>query len=420
MNSSIRRWTKLALFIVLSLTLVVALLSSACGGAKPAAQVQKVKVGLSLGFTGAFASGTGPLSNGVLAYMKYVNDQGGVQYTDPTTGKTEKALLDIDWQDDAYDVGKVLSIYETQKTWGATSEVLVMSPDVLAGVASRDGVPVLSAGNLGGPSLSEKPIYVTALYPAYIDQVIAFMQWAKTQQATPPRIAWLALDTPAFQSAAGGAGMTNALAQQYGCVFVDRETVEATASDMTIQLTRIKEANPDWIIVQAIPNIISLAQKDAQLIGMPASMKFVAITTFSEELIPLIGNATWYGTTSWAFGTENSIAGVQFVHQIMNKYYGLPGDTQNAWGVLLAMIEVGAIQKALDTVGYTNLTPAAMNDALHSLTNFDTMGLTAPITTTPDYPVCSQSLKVGVIQGGKLTGLSDFIPMGRVGLTMPD
>jgi branched-chain amino acid transport system substrate-binding protein len=419
MNSGVRRLTKLTFLIVLSLTLVVALLLSACGGGTPT--VEKVKVGLSLTYTGPMATTTSPISDGIQAYMKYVNDQGGIQYTDPTSGATKRALLDIDWEDNGYDSGKVTTVYQTQKQWGMDLELLVMSPDVIAATASRNEVPVLSAGNLAAASMATQPVYVSVLYGSYVDQVLAFTQWASTQQATPVRIAWVALNIPAFQSAAGGAGITDELLKQYGGTLVDRENVDVTATDISIQLTRVKAANPDYVILQLIPSTISVAMQDAQMIGMPKSVKFVAITTFDENLVPILGNESegLMGLLSWSFATEYNIQGVQFANQVMETYYGHSVTTDNIWGISLAMTAVGGIQKALNTVGFEKLTPSAVNDGLHSLTNLDTMGLTEPVTMTPDYPVASQHIKIGVIENGQINALSGWVQVPRLGLTLP-
>lgn len=420
MARNTRRAAKRSLFISLSLSLVIALLLCACGGETEEEQAQKVKIGLSLGFTGALASGTTPVSEGVLAYMKYVNDQGGIEYEDPDTGDMQQALLDIDWEDNFYAVDKTLSVYKRQKEWGMNLQVLVMSPDVIADQASRSEVPVMSAGNLAKGSMEPEPRYVSVLYGSYVDQILAFTEWASEQQTSPPKIGFLALDIPAFSSAAGGGGLTEELVSQYGGELVGVERVPMTVTDMTIELTRLKDANPDWIILQLVPSSIAVAMKDAQRIGMPETTKFIAITTYGEDLIPLLGDLSegFYGMLSWSFASETDVAGVQLAHDVMNTYYGRPANTSNVWGVALAMIAVGGIEQALESVGIADLSPSDVNDALHSLTNFDTMGLTIPVSMTEDYPAASEHIKIGVIEGGVIERQSNWIELPRIGLTL--
>ncbi|HXZ94652.1 MAG TPA: ABC transporter substrate-binding protein, partial [Dehalococcoidia bacterium] len=276
-----------SLLIVLSLVVALTTLLMVGCSSKQATTGQQtmVKLGLSLALTGPMASGSAPMSQGMLAYTKYVNDQGGIQYVDPATGKTEKALLDVHWQDNAYDAAQRLSVYKTQKDWGMVLQLLVSSPDDVAGVASTSAVPIMSVASIDATSLAPQPVYVTGLFVPYPAQNAAFIKWASQQQATPPRIALLALDQPIFRNQFSGKGLTPEFVSQYGGVLADVEYVSPTSTDYTIELTRIKAANPDWIITQLVPSEIALAVTDALRIGMPNTVKFVGTSSTYDESI---------------------------------------------------------------------------------------------------------------------------------------
>jgi hypothetical protein len=102
-----------SILVMLAMIVALTLVIGACGKEEtPTGQAAMVKMGLSIAFTGPMASGSAPMGEGMLSYVKYVNDQGGIEYTDPATGKTNKALLDYRWEDNAYDASKRLAIFK--------------------------------------------------------------------------------------------------------------------------------------------------------------------------------------------------------------------------------------------------------------------------------------------------------------------
>ena len=409
-----------SLLILLSLMVALTLVMGGCGSKgtpTPTGQEAKVKIGLSIAFTGPMASGSAPMGEGMLSYVKYVNDQGGIQYTDPATGKSQKALLDIHWEDNSYDASKRLAIFKRQADWGMDVQLLTAGPDDTAAAATQAHVPIMSISQISGAVLNIQPVFVTGTFCSYTEQNAAFIKWASQQQATPPRIALISYDNQAFRFQLNGAGLTKEFCETYGGELADVEWVPMTITDFTIPLTRIKEANPDWIIMQVVPSHIAMVIRDAQRVGMPSTVKYIGTSsTFDEGIIGLLGAQSKgiYAMIAWAFPSQTSIPGVQLANQIVQTYYNKAPTTDHMQGITCAMIAIEGIHQALNKVGAANLTPSAVNDALHNLTNFDPMGLTQPITMTVDYPAASRSIHVGVIQGGAVKVVSDWLPCPRL------
>jgi len=407
-----------SIFIMLALILALTLVIGACGKEEtPTGQEAKVKMGLSIAFTGPMASGSAPMGEGMLSYVKYVNDQGGIEYTDPATGKNQKALLDYRWEDNAYDASKRLAIFKRQADWGMDLQLVTAGPDDTAQAASQAQVPIMSISQISGAVLNIQPVFVTGTFCSYTEQNAAFIKWASQQQATPPRIALISYDNQAFRFQLNGAGLTEEFCQEYGGELAGVEWVPMTITDFTIQLTRLKAANPDWIILQVVPSHIAMVVRDAQRLGMPSTVKFIGTSsTFDEGIIGLLGAQSEgiYAMIAWAFPSQTSIPGVQLADQIVRTYYNKAPTTDHMQGILCAVIAVEGIRQALNEVGAANLTPSAVNDALHNLTNFDPMGLTQPITMTVAYPAGSRSIHVGVIQGGVVKVVSDWLPCPRL------
>jgi len=408
-----------SLFIMLPLIVALTLVIGGCGskGEPTTGQEVKVKVGLSIGFTGPMASGSAPMGEGMLSYVKYVNDQGGIEYIDPATRKTQKALLDIHWEDNAYDASKRLAIFKRQADWGMDLQLLTAGPDDTAQAATQAGVPILSISQISGAVLNIQPCFVTGTFVSYTEQNAAFIKWASQQQATPPRIALISYDNQAFRFQLNGAGLTEEFCKAYGGELAGVEWVPMTITDFTIQLTRLKATNPDWIIMQVVPSHIAMVIKDAQRIGMPSAVKYCGTSsTFDEGIVGLLGAQSEgvYAMIAWAFPSQTSIPGVQLADQIVRTYYNRAPTTDHMQGITCAVIGVEGIRQALNKVGAANLTPSAVNDALHNLTNFDPMGLTQPVTVTVAYPAASKSIHVGVIQGGVVKVVSDWLPCPRL------
>lgn len=72
-------------------------------------KVEEVVVGLNMELTGAGASSTLPASYGYMDYYKYINDQGGFTYIDPTDKKVHKAKYKILWADNGFSVARSLT-----------------------------------------------------------------------------------------------------------------------------------------------------------------------------------------------------------------------------------------------------------------------------------------------------------------------
>lgn len=79
------------------------------GMSMAADKVETVVVGLNMELTGAGATSTQPASYGYQDYYRYINDQGGFTYIDPTDKKVHKAKYKILWADNGFSVARSLT-----------------------------------------------------------------------------------------------------------------------------------------------------------------------------------------------------------------------------------------------------------------------------------------------------------------------
>ena len=138
------------IFFVVSLFLITSTFTS---GARE--KSESITVGLSLTYTGALGGTAAGISDGLLDHLMWINDQGGIEYKDPKTGKLKSIKMKIKWEDNAYNPSKSLSIYKRLKAAGA--KVI----EVSAAQEICDGV--WSTGEVGSSIIEESLVLRTDL-----------------------------------------------------------------------------------------------------------------------------------------------------------------------------------------------------------------------------------------------------------------
>lgn len=403
------KWEKTG-FMVGLLFLVLALVVASCAPAKPSAE-KSVKIGLSLIMTGPIASTGVMLAESSLGYLNYVNDElGGIEYTDPKTGKTERVKLDIMWQDNGYNVPRGITIHKRQVAAGAMLRIgqSASESEALSEMASRGHVPVM-AGQISSLMMRPKPRYITATIPAYSDQCGAIFPWIRDnwKGPQPAKIGVVAIDVPGMRSAM--IHLTAERVAKFGVELAGIEWVPAAVTDSTIELTRLKAKAVDYLYILHIVGGTVVIVKDAARLGMKDKV-FLSLVGNEETVIRLLGDMVEGIPGALANAApEEDLPGVRLGHQIIRRYYNHDATSQNYLTWAQGPVAVEGLRLALEKVGYENLTREAVNEGLHSVTNLDVGGIIPPVTVDPDWPLITKHLKITVIQGGKFKVVSDWL-----------
>ena len=145
------------------------------------------------------------------------------------------------------------------------------------------------------------------------------------------------------------------------------ETFETSETDLSAQLTRIKNSNPDAIFVSALsPETTKILMQGRQL-GIPADIPFIVTFTFTSDQIQILGDAAEGVITfsSWASTTETP--GNQVFIQNYSTRYGIEPSTWAAHAHASVYILANAMANAQST------NPVKIRDVLANTMDLDTV-----------------------------------------------
>ena len=152
-----------------------------------------------------------------------------------------------------------------------------------------------------------------------------------------------------------------------GVEILTTETFETGETDFSIQLTRIKDSNPDAIFISALPPETTKVLMQASQLGIPADIPFIVTITLASDQIQILGDAAEGALTftSW-ISTADTPGNQAFVQNYSAKYGGEP----SIWAAQ-SYASIYILAKAIADAQSTD--PIAIRDAMANITDFDTV-----------------------------------------------
>ena len=151
-----------------------------------------------------------------------------------------------------------------------------------------------------------------------------------------------------------------------GVEILTTETYHTGETDFSVQLTRIKESNPDAIFISALaPEMIKIMIQTRQL-GIPTSVPLIVPDLTGDE-VAVAGDAAEgaIAFTSWT-STVDTQGNQAFVQNYRTKYGAEPNPwAAQSYAALHILVEAIANAQSTD--------PTAIRDALANTKNFDTV-----------------------------------------------
>ncbi|MEW6182493.1 MAG: ABC transporter substrate-binding protein [Bacillota bacterium] len=391
--------------VLLCVCLAVTLVAVGCGkketATEPAgteAPKEPVKIGGIFDITGPTGDVGLPYSEGVKAYVAYINSKGGVD------GREIK-LIDIDY---AYDKTKALEAYNRLVKQDKVVAILgwgTGDTEALKQIIATDKIPYISGSYSEGLLDINVCPYNFLLASSYSDQARTALKWAKDnwKGAAKPKVAFIYNDTP-FGTSPIADGKK--YAADNGFEVVNDEIVDLKALDATTQVLDLKKNKADFAIVQGTSNLASIVLKDAKKNGL--ATKFIGLNWAADEkVIALAGPAAegYIGVIPFAFPNEDVPGMAAIKEYLASENEKIEDKTQKfvqGWNSTMVMCE--GVKLAGDDV-----TGEAIKSGLEQLADFDTGGLANPVTFTATSHRGSEKVRLAEVKSGKFEYITDWI-----------
>ena len=350
----------------------------------------EIKVGGVFDITGPTSTVGKDFAAGALAAQKYINAKGGIggdmiklipndyAYKIPEAVKLFKKYTKVD---------KVMCI----QGWGTGDTVK------LASLTAKAKTPYFSASFVGALTDPKKTPYNFFVAASYSTMIRIAVQYAKDQGAK--KFVFIYPDHP-YGKMPIAAGKQKA--KDLGLNVGPDQLVSLRAIDATSQLLAMKKFDPDFAWIGGTTPSTAVILKDAKKLGLKT--KFVInCWGFDEDLYKLAGPASEkiaYGMVPVAlYGAD-----VPGMKTVVDASDGKPHTLHyvKAWVSMMAMAEGMKRAKAKG-----KLNGKTLKEALETLKDYDTGGLTPKITFTPKDHRPSTSCAIYNIQDGKPTQVKD-------------
>ena len=351
-------------------------------GAAPAADT--IKIGGIFDITGATSDVGADYAVAAKDAVAYINANGGVN------GRP----IEIVANDYAYKIPDAVNLYKTYKDdgiyliqgWGTGDT------NALKEMVNADKIVYMSASydtgishpqdwtNTDGKAMPGTP-YNFFVGTSYGDSIKAAMQFVKdswTDKTRAPKVVFIYPDHPYGKNPIpAGKEMAKSLGLEIG----PDQDVSLKATEAVSQLTAMKAFNPDFAWIGGTVASAAVIVKDAAKIGLTTKF-LINVWGFNENLARLAGGAAQervFGMVPFTMWGDN-VPGMAPIMEMHNNNH--KGDShiqpyvQN-WVSMMVMWEALKIadkKNALNADG--------VKAALETLKDFDTGGLSAPITFT--------------------------------------
>ncbi|WP_022850154.1 ABC transporter substrate-binding protein [Limisalsivibrio acetivorans] len=361
------------------------------------AYAKNIKIGVLVDESGPTGDVGKPYGEGIRDCVQWFNDNGGIN-------GNEIELIYVDY---GYKIPAALSAYKKFKRervvaihgWGTGDT------ENLIKMVTRDKIPYFSASYSDHLTHPDKAPYNFLVGVTYGDQVKIGLKYIKEQGGDNKDVSFIYNDTGFGRAPFFPIGED--YAKELGLKVVDKQVVDLKALDATSQLLNLSKANPGYAFIQETYMAASTILKDAKKLGIET--QFIGLNwTFGQKLVELVGEASngFMGTNAFTLWHQTDVKGIKFLHELNKKYH--PDVTYRKvnyiQGFTSMYVLLHGIKKAGGDYDGDNL-----KSVYENMSNFDTMGLTSPVSFSKESHKGVHSLKLYRIENGELNPFTDYI-----------
>ncbi|MCA1932576.1 MAG: ABC transporter substrate-binding protein [Calditerrivibrio sp.] len=356
-----------------------------------------IKIGALVDLSGGTADVGKPYADGIKDCVRWFNENGGIN------GK-QIDLIAVDY---GYKIPNALATYKEFKMKGvvAIHGWGTGDTEALTKFVAQDKIPYVSASYSEHLADGDKTPYNFFVGASYSDQTEAAIKFIKDNKGKS--VAFIYNDTGFGRSPFFPDG-ENA-AKKLGVALVDKQVVDLKALDATAQMLNLKKSGAEYAIVQETYMATSTILKDAKKNGL--TTKFIGLNwTFDKPLMKLAGDAAdgFYGVSPFAFWDETNVEGIKLIREINKKYH--PEVKEREINYIQGFSSMYVLLSAIKNVK-GEVTGEAIKNSLESMKNFNTMGLTPPVTFTKSVHKGVKAAKVYKMEKGEIKPVTGVITL---------
>jgi branched-chain amino acid transport system substrate-binding protein len=363
------------------------------GSSSGAASGDPIKIGAILSLTGTYAGLGEPEKNLIEMEVKKINDAGGIN------GRPIEVIIEDDATDEAQAVAAASRLIEQENVVaiiGATGTGATMA---IRGDVQRAGIPQVSMA--GGTVITDpvdKQVFAT---PWSNTIVVPFtLDYMKTQGITK-----IGLISDAGGFGADGQAVFKASAPEAGVEIVADETFNPGDTDMTAQLTKIKNSDAQAIVMWTAGSEAAIIAKNAKDLGIDlpvygshgiARQEFIDGAGAASEGIKLAAGKV-LDPSLYPEGSDAAKVAEQFTSDYEAAYGEKPGMFPGyAYDALYLVVEAAKRVEG-------DLTPDALLEQIQATTGWVGIDGTYNMTAEDHNGLSAEDLQMYEIVGGKFT-----------------
>ncbi len=379
------------------LAAVLAMVVAGCGGngsdTGEASSEEPLKIGAILSLTGTYAGLGEPEKNLIEMEVKKINDAGGIN------GQPIEVIIEDDATDEAQAVAAASRLIEQEAVVaiiGATGTGQTMA---VRGDVQRAGIPQVS---MAGGTVITSPVDPQVFATPWSNMIVVpfTLEYLKDQGIT--RIGLIS-DSGGFGK--DGQAVFKAEAPKAGVEVVADETLNPGDTDMTAQLTKIKNSDAQAIVMWTAGKEAAIIAKNAEDLGIDLPI-YGSHGIARREFIDGAGEAAngvrfaagkILVPEAYGEGTEAYTLATGFIDEYTQAYGEEPNTfAGHAYDALYLVVEAA---KRIDG----DITPEALRDEIESTAGFVGIGGTFTFSPEDHNGMTQDDLTMYEISGGDWT-----------------
>lgn len=356
-----------------------------------------IKIGGVFDLTGP-TSGPGSIyAEGIKGYVEWLNANGGVE------GR-EVELIAADYAYKVDQAEQLYSQYVNQDNVVAFSGWGTGDTEALRGKVADDQIPFISASysiNIANP---EEAPYNFLVGTSYSDQIVIALQWI-IDQGAGTKVAVLHHDSPFGKSPVPDA---EEFAAENGLELL-AVAMPGGATDLSPELSQVQSFGAEYIIIQNVSSPAALAMRNAQDLGM--DVQFICLNWCADEILVELAQDAAEGAigampfTPPSVDTEGDDVIRAFLEEKGESLDEKGSHYSQGWAAMEILIEGIRLTLAAGQ----EVTGENIKTALEGMSDYDTGGITAPITFTAEDHRGNKALRLFQVEGGNWNALTDYI-----------